>query len=125
MSMSDYDTFNPAPGFLGIDPDYANKIPEPSTFTLEALIKKLNTESYPWDKESFSAHLDIDWVWQTDVMLPTGVLVTLQKNKEVIGHLNLTDPWADFVADGFVPFYNCTVSNIRFIRECTGWTITI
>lgn len=115
----------PRDSFMGIDPDYDSKIPEPKDFSIEKLIEKLNKEAFPWDNSNFSAHLSIDWVWQTDTILPTGVYLTLQKNKEVIGQLLLTDPWADFIATGFEPHFNCAVGDIRFIRECTGWTVNV
>lgn len=112
-------------GWLGIDPDYDNKIPESKNFEIAALIEKLNKESMPWEKVHYSAHLAIDWVWQTDTLLPSGIYVTLRKSTETIGQLETTIPWNNFIVSDFIPHLNCTVGDIKFIRECTGWKIEI
>ncbi len=115
----------PRDSFLGIDPDYGNHVPEPKTLTVEKLIEGLNKEAFPWDKHQYAAHLSIDWIWQTDTILPVAVMLFLSRDKENIAILNTTSPWADFKVDGMQILGVATVDDLRFIREVTGWKIEI
>lgn len=142
MSMSDYDSFNPAPvgatksfaekanNFLGIDPDYANKIPEPKAFTPVALIAKLSVEQMPWEDGGWSITQTSRWQWEIDFVQYLPTAYQLSRGDTVIGFLKeyFVENGARFTEphfEGFEPYSEATVYDIRFLRECTGWTIII
>jgi hypothetical protein len=98
-----------------------------TTFTCEKLVEKLNKETLPWDDHKYRISLNLDWRWDTDTVPPTAIMLTLYKDDESIGLLNIPEgiAWTDFTVLGIQLYGNATVEDVRFLRECTGWIINV
>lgn len=140
MSITDFNFPNPplkgttvttSNSFLGIASDYASNIPEPTSFSAEKLLKKLNEERFPWDKDkgSYSITQSSSWRWEIDFVQYAPTPYVLYRGEVMIASLE-----EEFVDEGryikpeFINlnlYGTATVDDIRFIKECTGWLISV
>lgn len=116
---------------IGIDPDYDNKIPEPRSFTPTDLVTKLNKEEL-WPKfgKHYSIKVTQEWRWEIDFTNYNPTPFKLYYDDTPIGMLDqdFDEPFGDGGKpnfEGFMPYDECTVYQVKFIRECTGWKIDV
>jgi hypothetical protein len=116
---------------IGIDSDYDSNIPEPKVFTPKQLVEKLNKEElWPQYGKTYSIKVTQEWRWQTDFVNYQPTPFTLYYDTIAIGTLeqdfdNPFDKSDQPSFENFIPSGDCTVEQVRFIRECTGWKIEI
>lgn len=117
---------------VGIIPDYDSHIPIARAYSPEILVEKLNKEILPWDKErgEFSITQTSSWRWEIDFVQFAPTPYQLFRGTNSLGYLERK--FAENDALDTVPQFtdlnvygSATVDDIRFIRECTGWTINV
>jgi hypothetical protein len=87
-------------------------------------IELVNTEQ-TLSKDKYTLKLAATWEWEIDYSAYKPTPWTLYKNTVPIGYVEQDYEDGKHMLINFHPYGECTLYDIRYIKELTGWDIKI